>query len=136
MRLRTLVASLTGFIAGIAFVMACGENGPQVADASDGQVCDCPPAEPPLAGRIVVERYERVAEIAEGEESANAHRECSNPNAILLSGRCFAENTGGIVLRSSGASGNVWSCTWGTQPGPARRGLGISLNCLEPAGSD
>jgi hypothetical protein len=135
MRISTLIASLTGFVAGIALVLACGETGPQLADASGAQVCDCPASEPPLAGRVVIERYENVVEIAEGGTSAGAHRECSNPEAILLAGHCFRQS-GTVFLREAGARGNVWFCEWGSEPGPARRGLGISLNCLEPAGSD
>jgi hypothetical protein len=135
MRLRTLMASLTGFVAGIALVLACGENASQPADASAGQVCDCPAAEPPLTGRVRVERYPRIAEIAEGAASASAFRECSNPHAILLAGHCYGESEA-VFLREAGARENVWFCAWGAEPGPARRGLGISLNCLEPAGSD
>ncbi|MBP8807283.1 MAG: hypothetical protein KBG48_28375 [Kofleriaceae bacterium] len=48
---RSWIAGFGGGIAvAVAFMIACSDDSPSDADAA---VCDCPAAEPPLAGRIV-----------------------------------------------------------------------------------
>jgi hypothetical protein len=52
MKLQTTLIILSiGFVSGIAFVVSCGDGqSPSQVDAA--VQCDCPAAEPPLAGRI------------------------------------------------------------------------------------
>lgn len=61
---RSVLLILSGAMAGIAFILSCGDNlsvkanadaaidAPKAPDAAP--TCDCPAAEPPLSGRIVV----------------------------------------------------------------------------------
>src|SRR5215203_5938734 len=59
---KSILLLLSGAISGVAFVISCGDNlhlsadaaidAPKTIDAAP--VCDCPAAEPPLAGRFVV----------------------------------------------------------------------------------
>jgi hypothetical protein len=60
---RSILLLMTGTASGIAFVLSCGDNLGAKANADaavdapkapDAPNCDCPEAEPPLAGRFVV----------------------------------------------------------------------------------
>jgi hypothetical protein len=45
-----LLVIVASFAAGIAFALSCGDDSPRAVDAATQ--CDCPPSEPPLAGRL------------------------------------------------------------------------------------
>jgi|JI10StandDraft_1071094.scaffolds.fasta_scaffold218970_1 hypothetical protein len=45
-----LIGAASGAVLSLTLVLACSDDSPGDADAA---VCDCPAAEPPLAGRIV-----------------------------------------------------------------------------------
>lgn len=52
MRVRSSFVSLiAGMFAGVVLVLSCGDDSPGDVDAA---TCDCPAAEPPIAGRIMV----------------------------------------------------------------------------------
>jgi hypothetical protein len=102
-----------GFACGVAFVMSCGDQmSPAKVDAAPQQ-CDCPAAEPPLAGRLV-----RVTsnDVIPSMSSSGVVAIC-NPGTFLLSGGCYAKSTDPkYVLKSSypGPDGvadpRSWAC--------------------------
>lgn len=95
---NTILVLVAGFVCGVAFVMSCGDQtSPPVVDA-DAARCDCPAAEPPLAGRIV-----RVtSELAVPAMAVLGPSAVCAPGTILLSGGCLARSTDPkYVLNSS-----------------------------------
>src|SRR5262245_48087793 len=58
---NSMLLVLVGVVAGIAVVVSCGDRVPAKVDAAvdgpspaDAAKCDCPAAEPPLAGRFMI----------------------------------------------------------------------------------
>jgi hypothetical protein len=94
---KTLAVLLLGFAVGVTFVISCGDqHSPPSVDAAAAQ-CDCPAAEPPLAGRIT-----RVT----GDQSIPAMRfflavASCGIGKIVLSGGCFARSSDPKYLLNS-----------------------------------
>lgn len=82
---RSIVILLAGVAAGCVLVVACSDDSPSDADAA---VCDCPAAEPPLAGRIV--RVRDTNTIQPGGGGA-AGPTCPT-GAVALGGACQVMN--------------------------------------------
>ena len=66
-----------------ALCLACSDQPAAAVDAA-GPVCDCPAAEPPLTGRIVVEHKQGAPVAAERSVSSGS---CASPDEVLLAGR-------------------------------------------------
>ena len=92
---KTVLLLLSGATAGIAFVISCGDNlhlsadaaidGPKTADAAP--VCDCPAAEPPLAGRfVVVSQLQVIA----GNDTGGQAAACPM-GSLAISGSCTTD---------------------------------------------
>jgi len=117
--IRSVVLALSGMAAGIALALACNGEG-SAADAADGGACDCPPAEPPLEGRIV--RVSNSLEIAENSVGSLAvgcdTGSLDGKEGILLGGSCSLQslsseaflNYAGISPQTGGE--NTWFCQW------------------------
>src|SRR5688500_2286149 len=99
MRIATSVGSLAmGMLIGISLVLSCGDGSPGKVDAA---ACDCPAAEPPLAGRIlVVDQTQTIPGNSLGGQGA----ECPQ-GALRLSGSCTTPDINplrDITLEQSG----------------------------------
>lgn len=125
-----LAAVVSAFVAGALFVVACGDDSPGGADAA---TCDCPAAEPPLAGRIqAVKNTDAIP--ANGLRTVAAG--CPSGSTILgggcrmNDGAALTQAEGGID-RSGGPSGAYW-CTWRSTAGAPTMVTAEAI-CLIPA---
>ncbi len=97
-----------GVLAGVALVLSCSDDSPGNVDAG---ACDCPAAEPPIAGRIAIIDATVVA-AANGLGIAEA---VCPQGARLLSGSCTTADYNPIrdvTLQQSGfyTTEQAWSC--------------------------
>jgi hypothetical protein len=134
MKSITAFAYLTsGVVAGVITVVACSDDSPGNVDAADA-ACDCPAAEPPLAGRIVSVRATNL--LAFGS-SGLAGAECPT-GATILGGACDLDIPDNRVLltqakidRSAGRS--FYVCYWSTLTATETRNGTAEAICLMPA---
>ena len=124
------VLAVASFAAGVAFVVACSDDGPGNADAAS---CSCPAAEPPLAGRIVPITASKAIP-ANGGALASAG--CPQ-GAVLLGGGCRLNITGAVVLEEAGPNRDspsqpAYWCSWKSSAADARMGTAEAI-CLMPA---
>ena len=136
---RTIALCSAGAIAGIILVLACGDDSPNEADAAS--VCDCPEAEPPLSGRIVLE--EHTGTIHPGVDySAAACDQVGDTFPPILSGGCRivdsdVKASGEVQLVDSFRSGadpetQGWTCTFHNGTADDVEVM-VTLTCLQPA---
>lgn len=127
---RTPLLVVTGAALGIGLILACGDDSPTDADAA---VCDCPAAEPPLAGRIILSDESTSPIPALGSTSQS--NECPT-GATLLSGSCLLETIDNeVTLSQSGFEvfdDTVWVCRWNNPTSQANVGK-VRVICLMPA---
>lgn len=104
------VRFLAGVLAGVALVLACSDDSPGNVDAG---TCDCPAAEPPISGRVVI--VNSTASIAGG--SSDSDSAVCPQGAQLLSGSCTTPDINplrDVTLQQSGfylMTGPVsWRC--------------------------
>ncbi len=107
--IKSLVLVLAGAVAAAAFIVACSDDSPGDADAA---VCDCPAAEPPLAGRVV-----RVEDRTTGSFSVLVPTARCPSGATLLGGGCYTEGNESLTPRlimSGEPSGGTtaYGCRW------------------------
>jgi len=126
--LKNLVLVLTGAFGALALVVACSDDSPGNADAA---VCDCDPAEPPLAGRIVRLEDRRT------ETTFGVFAGVTCPDgSMLLGGGCYGEGPTGVLtlIDSGSAEGGPlgWACSWINQP-PEAVTVVAWATCLLPA---
>jgi hypothetical protein len=139
---RSVLLLMTGAVSGIAFVLSCGDNlsvradaaidAPKAPDAAP--ICDCPAAEPPLAGRfVVVNQTQVIAAMALGGQSALCPE-----GSRLISGSCTQDLVNPIpnlTLRQSGfyaIAPREWFCDFrNNEPFPVT--IRASAICLQPA---
>jgi hypothetical protein len=140
---RSALLLVTGAASGVAFVLSCGDNlsvkanadaAIDAAKAPDAApTCDCPPAEPPLAGRfVVVSNTETIAANDFGTQSA-----LCPAGSQLISGSCTQDLLNPIpnlTLRQSGffeAFPTEWWCSFrNNEPFPVT--IRVSVICLKP----
>jgi hypothetical protein len=140
---KSILLLMTGAMSGVAFVLSCGDNlsakanadaaidAPQVPDAVP--TCDCPAAEPPLAGRFMVVGNTRPIPANDtGAQSA-----VCPVGAQLISGSCTTDNPStlfNVALRESGFKDSTpreWLCSFrNNEPVPVT--IRVSVICLEP----
>ena len=141
---RSILLLMTGAASGIAFVLSCGDNlsvnanadaaidAPKAPDATPS--CDCPAAEPPLAGRIVV--VSNTQTIA--ANNFNAQSAACPVGSQLISGSCTQDLLNPyrrLTLEQSGffeASPREWFC-WFRNNEPFPVTIRVSVTCLNPA---
>jgi hypothetical protein len=140
---RSILLLMTGAASGVAFVLSCGDNlsvkadadaaidAPKVPDATPA--CDCPAAEPPLAGRFVVVTNTQII-AANGTHTQSA---LCPVGSQLISGSCTTDNPTTIfdvTLRESGAKQSPpveWLCSFrNNEPVPVT--IRASVTCLKP----
>ncbi len=110
-RSSSVISLLAGVLIGIASMLSCGDDSPGNADAAS---CECPAAEPPIAGRIiVVDQTQVIAANSDGVGGAGCP-----PGAHILTGSCTVDTFTGrdVILRQSGFYGLVpptdWNCSF------------------------
>jgi len=118
--MRSPLLVLSGAALGVVFVWACGDDAPPVDAATDAApVCDCPAAEPPLAGRIVFTTAAQVTIPANGTTGGGTG--CPTLDATLIGGSCYVNSgnvdvLGNVTLSRSGVEdpsvGQTWDCIW------------------------
>src|SRR4051812_13299648 len=110
---RPFVLLSTGAVFGIVLVLSCGDD----LRRPDAATCDCPRAEPPLAGRIIVRDNIATLPAIGGVDNGNGAAGTSCPSGgQLLSGSCTNTTTSlvDITLKESGftdSSNLGWRCS-------------------------
>jgi hypothetical protein len=141
---RPILLLMTGAASGIAFVLSCGDNlsvkanadaavdAPKVPDADPP--CDCPAAEPPLAGRFVtVSNTLTIAANNFGGQGA-----ACPVGSQLISGSCtqdVLDLVRNLTLQQSGffeIAPREWFC-WFRNNEPFPVTIRVSVTCLNPA---
>ncbi|MBK7070903.1 MAG: hypothetical protein IPH44_01265 [Myxococcales bacterium] len=121
-----------GIAVGIALVVACSDDSPGDVDAADA-ACNCPAAEPPLAGRITRVRADN--NLSPGG-TGGAAVGCP-AGAIALGGSCEVATTDtNVVLLSSRftpGSPEGYRCDWSTVNATMARTGTAEVVCLTPA---
>lgn len=127
-----IAAASFGAIVGVAMVVACSDDSPGDADAA---ACECPAAEPPLAGRIV---SVRSAPNPINPGSGGGQIASCPTGATLLGGACELTTddprvllTSSRILRSGGAEGYV--CNWSALEATVANTCTAEAICLIPA---
>jgi len=141
---RSILLLMTGAASGIAFVLSCGDNLSVKANADAAidalkepdaaQPCDCPAAEPPLAGRFVVVSQTRTIPANDFSISSAV---CP-AGSQLISGSCTQDLLNpyrNLTLQQSGffeISPIEWVC-WFRNNEPFPVTIRSSVICLKPA---
>jgi hypothetical protein len=121
---RSIVLVTAGMAAGVGLVLSCGDNlsakatadaaidAPKVPDAAP--TCDCPAAEPPLAGRFVV-----VSQTQDMAPNGFTTQGAVCPaGSYLITGSCTTDNPTtvlNVTLKESGfydAPPSGWHCSF------------------------
>jgi hypothetical protein len=125
----SVVLLLAGMLAGIVLVLSCSDDSPGNADAA---TCDCPAAEPPVAGRLVRDSNTLII-----NPNTNGAQGAACPQGgLLISGMCTNEPvTSGadLTLQQSGTAGNGqgWTC-WFKNNSAAPVTIRATAICLMP----
>jgi hypothetical protein len=132
MHVTPSIGSLTmGMLIGICLVLSCGDDSPGNVDAA---ACDCPAAEPPLAGRImVVDQTQIIPGNSRGGQGAGCPQ-----GSLRLSGSCTTPDINplrDITLEQSGFYSDTprsWTCLFkNNEATPVT--IKASVVCLIPA---
>lgn len=140
---RSILLLLTGAMAGIAFILSCGDNlsvnanadaavdAPKTPDAAP--TCDCPAAEPPLSGRfVVVSNTATIPPNTPGGQSVVCPE-----GSQLISGSCTQDQLNpipNITLQQSGffaISPREWFCMFRNNELMASVTIRVSATCLK-----
>jgi hypothetical protein len=121
---RSVLLVSAGMAAGVGLVLSCGDNlsakatadaaidAPKVPDAAP--ICDCPAAEPPLAGRFVL--VTKTRDMAANDFTVDTA--VCPAGAYLITGSCTTDNPTTILdvtLRESGfheSPPTSWHCSF------------------------
>lgn len=141
---QSMLLLVAGALAGVAFVLSCGDNmkasaradaaidAPKLPDAAP--TCDCPAAEPPLAGRFTVVSN-TVVIVANGSNGTSA---ACPVGSQLITGSCTQDLNNPIrnlTLQQSGFFENTpreWHCEFRNNE-PFSVTIRVSVICLNPA---
>jgi hypothetical protein len=138
---RSILLLVTGATSGIALILSCGDNlkssadaavdAPKASDAAPN--CDCPAAEPPLAGRFV--RFHKTQII--GPNDFHTQSAGCPAGAQLISGSCTQDEINPyrrLTLEQSGfykEGPNEWFCFFRNNE-PRDVTIRVSVTCLLP----
>ena len=147
---KSILLLLGGAVAGITFVISCGDNlrlgtdaaiadAPKVTDAPKAldaaPACDCPAAEPPLAGRFVVVSQTQVI-----PPNARSGQGALCPvGSMAISGSCTLDVVNpvwNVTLEQSGfyeMPPAAWNCFFRNNEPAASVKVRASVICLKPA---
>ena len=131
MKTRSLfAAAITGALFARALTLACGDS---PADArADAGACDCPAAEPPLAGRIT--RVTGTQSLTQGGVGA-AQALCPGGSTLLGGGCKLADNVSDplfhLINAGTNGDGSGYACFWQNSNSVARDGIAEAF-CLVP----
>lgn len=138
MTMRAPLLILTGAFLGAGIVVACGDDSPADVDAQDASpTCDCPSAEPPLAGRITIDDVFVVEVPLPANDSAGNGVTCP-AGKTLLSGSCRLQTADPEVTLSEAGFNDAtpglisWDCAWNNPTPRANTGI-VRVMCLSPA---
>jgi len=137
---KSVLLLACGVIIGIALVISCGDDLTGKVDAAvdvpkldAAPVCDCPAAEPPLAGRFVVVSQ---TQIIAGNDTGGQGAVCPT-GAQLISGSCTTDLINpvrNVTLQQSGFFDNGaggWACLFrNNEATPVT--IRASIICLKP----
>jgi len=139
---RSILLLMTGAASGIVFVLSCGDNlsvkanADAAVDAPKASTCDCPAAEPPLAGRFVRIHETSSMNLGGGLLVQSAHCPVGSQ---LISGSCTQNEINPyrqLTLEQSGfygESSNEWWCFFRNSQPQVEITIRVSVICLEPA---
>jgi len=128
-RIHSFAYLAAGVACGIALIVACGDDTPGDVDAADA-ACNCPAAEPPLAGRITHVRGDNTLSPGGGGVASVF---CP-AGAIVLGGACEVLVTDtNVVLLDSRFEGGGYRCDWSTVNATMPRTGTAEVVCLTPA---
>lgn len=126
---RTILAAISGAILACSLVLSCSDDSPTTADAHVD--CDCPVAEPPLAGRVV-----RVTEnVPIPVQTGVAFSASCAAGATLIGGGCGldqASNLMTLVESRPDPASDAFLCVWYNPTMVANTGI-VTAICLNPA---
>lgn len=129
-KMNSLALLAVGVVVGVALVVACSDDSPTDADAA---VCDCPAAEPPLAGRIVSVRASEA--IAPG--GAGGAGVACPAGSTILGGACEIQTPDAkILLRESRINRTgtpQYVCLWNSEGATVANTGTAEAICLTPA---
>ena len=127
--MKTVIIALTGAALACALILSCGNDSPGDADAA---TCDCPAAEPPLAGRIV--RVTETVALA-AQDTAGVNVDCA-ANATLVGGSCGLQTVDDRIMVTYASpdlgGAETWACSWNNPTTTANTGVATAI-CLMPA---
>lgn len=143
---KPILLSLIGIALGGAAAVKVGNTGFRraMAEAPVGATstqhastpsCDCPPAEPPLAGRFVEVRELRLIQA----KGTGVQDVLCPAGSYLISGSCSTDYDTAIynvTLRESrhiGAPPNGWHCSWVNNETMTALNFRVAAICLNPA---
>ena len=120
----------TGLAVGVILLLSCADDAPGQADAA---ACQCPAAEPPLAGRI--QRVTNTSTILANDDGG-VNAGCPD-GALIIGGACATSPEAGVynvVLQYShqSDSGRVWVCRFHNNEAMPID-IRASVYCLVPA---
>lgn len=124
-----LATLVTGAALGAVVVIACSDDSPGDADAG---TCECPAAEPPIAGRVARIR----GTVAIDPNAVGVQGAICPAGATLLGGSCrLMDGDPRIVLNDAGivnGGGQGYQCQWKSSSPVADTGIAEAI-CLMPA---
>jgi hypothetical protein len=113
--LKNLALVFASVLGAAVFIGSCSDD----TSGADAAVCDCDPAEPPLAGRITRVEVRTTAALSGFLETARCPA-----NSTLLGGGCYSEGTNRLDVRLIMAGEQVpagdllsYGCAWDNDPG-------------------
>ena len=128
--MKTLIIALGGAAIACALILSCGNDSPGDADAHT--TCDCPAAEPPLAGRIV--RVTETVALA-GQDTIGLNVDCA-AGARLVGGGCGLQTVDDKIMVTYASpdlgGAETWACRWNNPSTNANTGIATAI-CLMPA---
>jgi hypothetical protein len=142
---KPILLSLIGLALGGAAAVMVGHTGLRRAMAeppagktsprAPAATCDCPPAEPPLAGR-----FEEVRALQYIAPKGTGVKDVTCPaGAYLISGSCSTDYDTvvyKVALRESrhiGSPPNGWHCSWANNEPMLGLNFRVAAICLKPA---
>ncbi|MBE7448937.1 MAG: hypothetical protein HS111_08585 [Kofleriaceae bacterium] len=127
-----ITASLCGAAFATVLILACGDDDSSADARADAGACDCPAAEPPLAGRIV--RVVGTQNVAGGGVGGTGVL-CPTGSTLLGGGCKLADNATDplfhLINAGTNGDGSGYRCTWQNSNSSGRDVIAEAF-CLVP----